>query len=128
MKKWIILISVLLIGLTLTNLDIFNKTSTTEDKTLEVQESKEELDGLWNVYDHVSINHDGTILELLEEIKTNSNFEINLDISEEALASMNERFTLIVDMKVYEIIGLVSQSIGLKTVISDDYKEVLIHD
>ena len=128
MKKWIILISVLLIGLTLANLDIFNKTSTTEDKTLEVQESKEELDGLWNVYDHVSINHDGTILELLEEIKTNSNFEINLDISEEALASMNERFTLIVDMKVYEIIGLVSQSIGLKTVISDDYKEVLIHD
>ncbi len=128
MKKWIILISVLLIGLTLANLDIFNKTSTTEDKTLEVQENKEELDGLWNVYDHVSINHDGTILELLEEIKTNSNFEINLDISEEALASMNERFTLIVDMKVYEIIGLVSQSIGLKTVISDDYKEVLIHD
>ncbi|MBG97850.1 hypothetical protein CL659_01855 [bacterium] len=128
MKKWIILISVLLIGLTLANLDIFNKTSTTEDKTLEVQESKEELDGLWNVYDHVSINHDGTILELLEEIKTNSNFEINLDISEEALASMNERFTLVVDMKVYEIIGLVSQSIGLKTVISDDYKEVLIHD
>ena len=128
MKKWIILISVLLIGLTLANLDIFNKTSTTEDKTLEVQESKEELDGLWNVYDHVSINHDGTILELLEEIKTNSNFEINLDISEEALASMNERFTLVVDMKVYEIIGLVSQSIGLKTVISDDFKEVLIHD
>ena len=128
MKKWIILISVLLIGLTLANLDIFNKTSTTEDKTLEVQENKEELDGLWNVYDHVSINHDGTILELLEEIKTNSNFEINLDISEEALASMNERFTLVVDMKVYEIIGLVSQSIGLKTVISDDYKEVLIHD
>tara|TARA_A100001037_G_scaffold25641_1_gene20886 strand:+ start:9650 stop:10036 length:387 start_codon:yes stop_codon:yes gene_type:complete len=128
MKKWIILISVLLIGLTLANLDIFNKTSTTEDKTLEVQENKEELDGLWNVYDHVSINHDGTILELLEEIKTNSNFEINLDISEEALANMNERFTLIVDMKVYEIIGLVSQSIGLKTVISDDYKEVLIHD
>ena len=76
MKKWIILISVLLIGLTLANLDIFNKTSTTEDKTLEVQENKEELDGLWNVYDHVSINHDGTILELLEEIKTNSNFEI----------------------------------------------------
>ena len=128
MKKWIILISVLLIGLTLANLDIFNKTSTTEDKTLEIQENKEELDGLWNVYDHVSINHDGTILELLEEIKTNSNFEINLDISEEALASMNERFTLVVDMKVYEIIGLVSQSIGLKTVISDDYKEVLIHD
>ena len=128
MKKWIILISVLLIGLTLANLDIFNKTSTTEDKTLEIQENKEELDGLWNVYDHVSINHDGTILELLEEIKTNSNFEINLDISEEALASMNERFTLVVDMKVYEIIGLVSQSIGLKTVISDDFKEVLIHD
>ncbi|MBD61856.1 hypothetical protein CL645_03235 [bacterium] len=128
MKKWIILISVLLIGITLVNLDVFNKTSTTEDKTLEIQENKEGLNDLWNIDDHVSINHDGTILELLEEIKTNSSFEINLDISEETLGSLNERFTLVVDMKVYEIISLVSQSIGLKTVISDDFKEVLIHD
>tara|TARA_Y100000994_G_C15700911_1_gene445022 strand:+ start:2764 stop:3150 length:387 start_codon:yes stop_codon:yes gene_type:complete len=128
MKKWIILISVLLIGITLVNLDVFNKTSTTEDKTLEIQENKEGLNDLWNIDDHVSINHDGTILELLEEIKANSSFEINLDISEETLGSLNERFTLVVDMKVYEIISLVSQSIGLKTVISDDFKEVLIHD
>ncbi len=128
MKKWIILISVLLIGITLVNLDVFNKTSTTEDKTLEIQENKEGLNDLWNIDDHVSINHDGTILELLEEIKANSSFEINLDISEETLGSLNEKFTLVVDMKVYEIISLVSQSIGLKTVISDDLKEVLIHD
>ncbi len=128
MKKWIILISVLLIGITLVNLDVFNKTSTTEDKTLEIQENKEGLNDLWNIDDHVSINHDGTILELLEEIKANSSFEINLDISEETLGSLNEKFTLVVDMKVYEIISLVSQSIGLKTVISDDFKEVLIHD
>ena len=85
MKKWIISISVLLIGITLVNLDVFNKTSTTEDKTLEIQENKEGLNGLWNIDDHVSINHDGTILELLEEIKANSSFEINLDISEETL-------------------------------------------
>jgi|GEM_PF-5432403 len=128
MKKWIILISVLLIGITLVNLDVFNKTSTTEDKTLEIQENNEGLNDLWNIDDHISINHDGTILELLEEIKANSSFEINLDISEETLGSLNERFTLVVDMKVYEIISLVSQSIGLKTVISDDFKEVLIHD
>ena len=128
MKKWIILISVLLIGITIVNLDVFNKTSTTEDKTLEIQENNEGLNDLWNIDDHISINHDGTILELLEEIKANSSFEINLDISEETLGSLNERFTLVVDMKVYEIISLVSQSIGLKTVISDDFKEVLIHD
>ena len=53
MKKWIILISVLLIGITLVNLDVFNKTSTTEDKTLEIQENNEGLNDLWNIDDHI---------------------------------------------------------------------------
>ena len=78
------------------------------------------------LYPTPNLDSNEILLEYIEFVFIKN--EINLDISEETLGSLNERFTLVVDMKVYEIISLVSQSIGLKTVISDDFKEVLIHD
>ena len=95
---------------------------------LEAEENNNQLENLWNLEDLVSISHDGTLVELLQKIEASSSFKINLDISESKKEELNKNFTLVVEMKVYEIIGLASQSMGLNVVISDDLKEVLIHD
>tara|TARA_B100000029_G_scaffold515925_1_gene625576 strand:- start:2106 stop:2495 length:390 start_codon:yes stop_codon:yes gene_type:complete len=126
-KKWMILLSVVLAAILLNHF-VFSKTNTDKNSTLEIKESEKETQNLWKLEDSVSINHEGTLVQLLEKIESNSSFKINLDISESKKEELNKNFTLIVDMKVYEIIGLASQSMGLNVVISDDFKEVLIHD
>jgi len=126
-KKWIIVFSILLTGILLARF-VFNETIEPQKSNLEAEENNNQLENLWNLEDLVSISHDGTLVELLQKIEASSSFKINLDISESKKEELNKNFTLVVEMKVYEIIGLASQSMGLNVVISDDLKEVLIHD
>ena len=126
-KKWIIVFSILLTGILLARF-VFNETIESQKSNLEAEENNNQVENLWNLEDLVSISHDGTLVELLQKIEASSSFKINLDISESKKEELNKNFTLVVEMKVYEIIGLASQSMGLNVVISDDLKEVLIHD
>lgn len=126
-KKWIIVFGILLTAILAQSI-VSYKTNEIRRATSEAEENESQPEYLWNLEDLVSISHDGTLFELLERIESSSNFKINLEISETKREELNKNFTLSLEMKVYEIIGLACQSMGLKVDISDDFKQVNISE